>query len=118
MGSLFLLPRFLRLKLEKYSLKRLKQGRLKSALADVEKVIESNPHHSRSLAIKADVLFQQCNFEHALMFFDRGLQVTFYHNLAKLDLRFLETIGLTLKAIRTYNLLHSKSFVFLYLCKP
>ena len=58
------------------NLLRLKQGRLKKSLEDVEKVIDSNPHHSRSLAIKADVLFQQCNFEHALMFFERGLKVS------------------------------------------
>jgi hypothetical protein len=45
----------------------LKQGFLERALEDVERVIKSNPNHSKALMIKADVLFLQCKFEHSLV---------------------------------------------------
>ena len=46
------------------------------ALSDVSEVLLSNPVQSHALAVKGDALFQQCDFEHALVNYERGLKVS------------------------------------------
>ena len=52
----------------------LKQGRMVTALEDVNQVLAANPYHPHALAVKGDALFQMCQFEHALVFYERGLK--------------------------------------------
>jgi tetratricopeptide (TPR) repeat protein len=54
----------------------LRLCKLDIALQDVNEVLEANPHHVHSLAVKADSLFQQCHFEHALANYERGLRLS------------------------------------------
>ena len=54
----------------------LKLCSLDKALRDVNEVLESNPKHNQALAVRGDVLFQQCHFEHALVNYERGLKTS------------------------------------------
>ena len=54
----------------------LRQGMLVEAIEDVDEVLGSNPIHAHALVVKGDALFQQCLFEHALVFYERGLRLT------------------------------------------
>ena len=52
----------------------LKLCTLDKALKDVNEVLDSNSNHNQALAVRGDVLFQQCHFEHALVNYERGLK--------------------------------------------
>ncbi len=52
----------------------LRMGSLIKAVEDVNEVLEANPYNPLAMAVKGDALFQQCSFEHALVYYERGLR--------------------------------------------
>lgn len=50
--------------------------KLNKALEDVNQVLDANSWHCHALAVKADALFQRCDFEHALVNYERGLRIS------------------------------------------
>ncbi len=54
----------------------LKSCKLNKALQDVCEVLEANPRHPQALAVRGDALFQRCEFEHALVNYERGLRIS------------------------------------------
>ena len=53
---------------------KVKLSRALEALEDVDPVLNDNPKHPLALHVKADALYHLGNFEHALVFYQRGLR--------------------------------------------
>jgi tetratricopeptide (TPR) repeat protein len=53
---------------------KVRLSRPLEALEDVDPVLEENPRHPLALHVKADALYHLGNFEHALVFYHRGLR--------------------------------------------
>ena len=57
-----------------------KMGNWEAALGSAEFVLSKDPKNPGAILIKAEALFNLCNFEHALMHFYRGqVMVPFFH---------------------------------------
>ena len=57
-----------------------KMGNWEAALGSAEFVLSKDPKNPGAILIKAEALFNLCNFEHALMHFYRGqVIVPFFH---------------------------------------
>ena len=59
--------------LDNLSLK-VRLSRALEALEDVDPVLNDNDKHPLALHVKADALYHLGNFEHALVFYQRGLR--------------------------------------------
>ena len=53
---------------------KVRLSRALEALDDVDPVLANNPKHPLALHVKADALYHLGNFEHALVFYQRGLR--------------------------------------------
>ena len=53
---------------------KVRLSRALEALEDVDPVLDDNPKHPLALHVKADALYHLGNFEHALVFYQRGLR--------------------------------------------
>ena len=53
----------------------MRLSRALEALEDVDPVLADNPKHPLALHVKADALYHLGNFEHALVFYQRGLRL-------------------------------------------
>ena len=53
---------------------QVRLSRALEALEDVDPVLDDNPKHPLALHVKADALYHLGNFEHALVFYQRGLR--------------------------------------------
>ncbi len=52
----------------------MRLSRALEALEDVDPVLNDNAKHPLALHVKADALYHLGNFEHALVFYQRGLR--------------------------------------------
>ena len=54
---------------------KVRLSRALEALEDVDPVLNDNAKHPLALHVKADALYHLGNFEHALVFYQRGLRL-------------------------------------------